>query len=118
LQPVFDEFNDAPLVSISDAQRIPVPRANFGAPVYHGIELEQFTFNADSGDYLAFLGRVSPEKALDTAIRIARKAGRPLKVAARMPLPFCEDPNVRADWEYWEQVVRPLLGSDVEFVGE
>ena len=118
LQPVFGEFTDVPLVSISDAQRKPVPRANFVATVHHGIELDQFTFNADSGNYLAFLGRVSAEKGLDTAIRIARRAGWRLKVAARMPLPFCEDPNVRADWEYWEQVIRPLLGSDVEFVGE
>jgi glycosyltransferase involved in cell wall biosynthesis len=118
LQPVFGEFTDVPLVSISDAQRTPVPRANFVATIHHGIELEQFTFDSGSGNYLAFLGRVSPEKGLDTAIRVARKAGWPLKVAARMPLPFCEDPNVRADWEYWDQVIQPLLGNDVEIVGE
>jgi glycosyltransferase involved in cell wall biosynthesis len=118
LEPVFREFGDVPLVSISDAQRHPVRRANFVATIHHGIELEQFTYRPGAGEYLAFLGRVSPQKGLDAAIRVARKAGWPLKVAARMPLPFCEDPNVRADWEYWDNVVRPLLGSDVELVGE
>jgi glycosyltransferase involved in cell wall biosynthesis len=118
LQPVFAEFSDVPLVSISDAQRRPVAWANFVATVYHGIDLDQFTFNPRPGNYLAFLGRVSPDKGLDAAIRIARKAGLPLRVAARLPLPFRDDPNVREDWEYWDTVIRPLLGGDVELVGE
>ncbi len=117
-EPVYREFADAPLVSISHAQRTPVSWANFVATVYHGIDLDQFTFNPVPQDYLAYLGRVSPEKGLDTAIRVARKAGLPLRVMARMPLPFRNDPDVRADWEYWEHVVQPLLGSDVEMVGE
>jgi glycosyltransferase involved in cell wall biosynthesis len=118
LEPVFCEFAEVPLVSISDAQRAPVSWANFVGTVYHGIDLNRFTYNAQPGEYLAFLGRVSAEKGLHTAIRIARKTGMPLKVAARMPLPFRDDANVRADWEYWEQVVEPLLGSDIELIGE
>jgi glycosyltransferase involved in cell wall biosynthesis len=118
LKPVYREFADAPLVSISNAQRGPVAWANFVATVHHGIELDQFTFNPVPDDYLAYLGRVSPEKGLDAAIRTARKLGLPLRVAARMPLRFPNEPGVRADWEYWEHVVKPLLGSDVEFVGE
>jgi glycosyltransferase involved in cell wall biosynthesis len=117
-QPLYREFADVPLVSISHAQRTPVPWANFVATVHHGIDLERFTFNPLPDSYLAYLGRVSPEKGLDTAIRVARRAGLPLKVAARMPLPFRSDPDVRADWEYWEHVVQPVLGSDVEIVGE
>jgi glycosyltransferase involved in cell wall biosynthesis len=95
LQPVFREFADVPLVSISNAQRAPVAWANFVATVHHGIDLDQCTFNPRSGEYLAFLGRISPEKGLDAAIRVARRAGMPLKVAARLPLPFQTDPNAR-----------------------
>src|SRR5215469_3587522 len=102
-EPLYREFADVPLVSISHAQRTPVAWANFVANVYHGIELDQFTFNPVPHGYLAYLGRISPEKGLDTAIRVARKAGLPLKVSARMPLPFRGDPLVRADWEYWDE---------------
>jgi glycosyltransferase involved in cell wall biosynthesis len=119
LQPLYRHFKDVPLVSISDAQRRPVWWANFISTVYHGIELDQFTFSPQPSDYLAFLGRISPEKGLDAAIRIAHRAGVPLKVAARMPLPHTNDSNVQTDWEYFEEVVRPLLEHDqVEFVGE
>jgi len=117
-EPLYREFDDVPLVSISQAQRTPVAWANFVATVYHGIDLDRFTFNPVPQGYLAYLGRVSPEKGLDTAIRVARRAGRKLRVSARMPLPFRSDPGVRADWEYWENVVQPLLGSDVEIVGQ
>jgi glycosyltransferase involved in cell wall biosynthesis len=86
--------------------------------VHHGIELDQFTFNPAPHGYLAYLGRVSPEKGLDTAIRVARKLGLPLRVSARMPLSFLNEPSAGVDRLYWERVVRPLLGSDVEFVGE
>lgn len=119
LKPLFREFVDVPLVSISDAQRRPIPWARWMATVHHGIDLDQFTFNPRPRGYLAFLGRVSPEKGLDVAIRVARRAGLPLKIGARMPLPYTHDPNVRADWEYYEQVVRPLLdGQAVELVGQ
>jgi glycosyltransferase involved in cell wall biosynthesis len=118
VQETLGEFRDVPLVSISDAQRRPAEFANFVGTVHHGIGLENFPFNAHGGDYLAFLGRVSPEKGLDAAIRVARKAGMPLKVAARMPLPTTHDINGRADSEYWQAVIQPLLGEDVQLVGE
>lgn len=119
LIPLYQEFSDVPLVSISDAQRQPLPDANWVATVYHGIPLDEFTFNPKPGNYLAFLGRVSPEKGLDTAIRVAQRARLPLKIAARMPLPFRNDPNARADWDYYENVVQPLLqGPLVELIGQ
>jgi glycosyltransferase involved in cell wall biosynthesis len=119
LQPLYREFDDVPLVSISDAQRRPLPNANWVATIHHGIELGELTFNPSMGGYLAFLGRISPEKGLDTAIRVARRAGVPLLIAARMPLPHTHDPNVRADWEYWENEVQPLLeGKQVELLGQ
>jgi hypothetical protein len=111
LQLVFCEYTDVPLVSISNSQRMPVPQANFVGTVYRGIDVQQFTFNGEPGSYLAFISKVSPEKGLDAAIRVARRAGLPLKIAVRMPLPFRYDPNVRADWEHWEHVVQPLLGE-------
>ena len=119
LQALYREFAEAPLVSISDAQRRAVPHANWVATVHHGIPLQCYTFNPRPGSYLAFLGRISPEKGVDTAIRIARRSGLPIRIAAREPLPFRGDPEVRRDWEYYEQVVRPLLREPgVEFVGE
>jgi glycosyltransferase involved in cell wall biosynthesis len=118
-RPLYQPFRDVPLVSISHAQRRPLPDANWLATVYHGIELAELTFNPRMGGYLAFLGRISPEKGLDTAIRVAGRAGMPLKIAARMPLPHVEDPNARADWEYWGHAVQPLLqGPHVELLGQ
>ncbi len=117
--PLYQQFDDVPLVSISDAQRQPVPHARWMDTIYHGIELDEFTFNPDVGGYLAFLGRISPDKGLDIAIRVARRVGVPLLIAARMPLPQLQDPNVRADWEYWENEVQPLLeGKQVELLGQ
>ncbi len=119
LQPLYRHFKDVPLISISDAQRLPVWWANFVATIYHGVELEKYTFNPRPDGYLAYLGRISPDKGLDTAIRIARRAGLPLKVAARLPLAHKHDPSVQADWAYYEQVIEPLLERhDVECVGE
>lgn len=118
LEEALGEFSDVPLVSISCAQRRPVEWANFVATVYHGIDLDTFHVNPSGGDYLAFLGRVSPEKGLDTAIRVARRSGMPLKIAARLPLPFAHDHNALQDAEYWEEVIKPLLGDTVELVGE
>ncbi|HLZ31660.1 MAG TPA: glycosyltransferase family 4 protein [Chloroflexota bacterium] len=119
LTALYRNFNDVPLVSISDAQRVPIPDANWAATIYHGIELGQYTFNPRMGGYLAFLGRISPEKGLDTAIRVARRAGVPLLIGARMPLPHMHDPNVQADWLYWENEVQPLLeGKQVELLGQ
>jgi glycosyltransferase involved in cell wall biosynthesis len=110
-QALFDAYPDVPLVSISDAQRQPIPRANWQATVYHGMPLDSHSLRAASGSYLAFLGRVSPEKGLDKAIEIARLAKMPLRVAAKIY------PEERA---YYERVIAPLFRASpwVEFVGE
>ncbi len=118
MQEALCEFRDVPLVSISRAQRRSVTWANFVATVHHGIDVTRFDHSPKAGSYLAFLGRISPEKGLDVAIRVARKAGMRLRVAARMPLPVSHDPNAGQDHEYWQDVIQPLLGPDIEVVGE
>src|SRR5262245_23426206 len=107
----FDAFADAPLVSISHDQRRPIPCANWRATVYHGLPRDLHTFRERSGEYLAFLGRISPEKGLDRAVEIARRAGLPLKVAAKIY------PEERP---YYEQVIEPLFRASphVEYLGE
>ncbi|AMN40448.1 glycosyltransferase family 4 protein [Rhodoplanes sp. Z2-YC6860] len=109
--PFYHRFHDLPFVSISDAQRKPLPQAKFVATVYHGLPLDLHAPNlGPPGNYLAFLGRVSPEKRPDRAIAIARAAGMPLKIAAKVD---------KADEDYFHGVIEPLLdGADVEFVGE
>ena len=109
LQWVYRRFRDVPLVSISDAQREPVAWANFVATVYHGIDMDEFTFNPRPESHLAFLGRIAPEKGLDTAIQVARRADKPLRIAARQPLRHGGDANVRADRRHYEHDVKPLL---------
>lgn len=110
LVPVFRRYADAALVSISDAQREPLPFANWQATVYHGLPRGLYPFGEGRGGYLAFLGRVSPEKGLDVAIEIARRANRQLRVAAKV------DP---ADRAYYEERIAGLLEQPgVEFVGE
>jgi glycosyltransferase involved in cell wall biosynthesis len=112
LGPVFAEYPDAPLVSISDDQRRPLPGANWQATVYHGLPRNLHTYRERPGDYLAFLGRISPEKRVDRAVEIARRAGIRLKIAARIY------PEERA---YFQQTVEPLLHASrpwVEFLGE
>jgi glycosyltransferase involved in cell wall biosynthesis len=112
LKPLYAGFTDMPLVSISDDQRKPVSHANFAATVYHGMptHLQKANFNP-SGNYLAFLGRISPEKRPDRAIRIARAAGIPLKMAAKVD---------KADEAYFRSEIEPLLkaGDGVEYIGE
>jgi glycosyltransferase involved in cell wall biosynthesis len=112
LKSLFDQYPEIPLVSISDDQRRPIPGANWQATVHHGLPRDLHTFRERPGDYLAFLGRISPEKRLDRAIEIARGAGMKLKVAAKIY------PEER---EYFEQTIQPLLQqsqSFVEFIGE
>jgi glycosyltransferase involved in cell wall biosynthesis len=112
LQPLFEEHADAPLVSISDDQRRPLPGANWQATVYHGLPRELHTFHEPGGDYLAFLGRISPEKRLDRAVEIARRSGRKLRVAAKI---------YPEETDYFKQHVEPLLQASrsfVEFIGE
>jgi glycosyltransferase involved in cell wall biosynthesis len=112
LQPVYRRFPGVPLISISDAQRAPLPFVNWQATVYHGLPPDLHTSCDKPGKYLAFLGRVSPEKGVDRAIHIAQRLGMPLKIAAKV------DAN---DRDYYEAEIRPLLraaGPLVEFVGE
>jgi glycosyltransferase involved in cell wall biosynthesis len=119
LFPTYQAFAELPLVSISEAQRRPLLRANWQATVHHGIDLDAFKFVPAVGRYLAFLGRISPDKGLHIAIRVARRAGMPLMIAARPPLPFANDPEARRDREYYEQVVQPLLHEPgVELIGQ
>jgi glycosyltransferase involved in cell wall biosynthesis len=110
LQPVFDVFSDAAVVSISDSQRRPLTQANYAATVLHGLPAELLTPQPIAPKYLAFLGRIAPEKRPDRAIRIARAAGIPLKIAAKID---------RADEAYFADVIQPMLaGGGVEMVGE
>jgi glycosyltransferase involved in cell wall biosynthesis len=103
-------FPEAPLVSISDAQRAPLPQANWQATIYNGISPEAFTLQHRAGDYLAFLGRISFEKRPDRAIEIALGTGLPLRIAAKV-----DD----ADREYFTHAIKPMLShSLVEFLGE
>ncbi len=107
---VFREFSDMPLVSISDAQRRPLPWANWVATVHHGLPRDLYTFHPQAGGYLAFLGRISPEKRPDHAIEIAKRTGLPLRMAAKV------DP---ADRSYFEAEIEPLLDHPlIEFIGE
>jgi len=107
---VFDRFRDVPVISISNAQREPMPWANWQATIYHGLPSDLFRFYPDRGDYLAFLGRISPEKRADRAIEIAKRVDMPLKIAAKVD---------RADRRYFKRVVEPLLNDPhVEWVGE
>ena len=118
-QPLYHQFREIPLVSISNAQRAPLPWANWVATVYHGIRLRDFAFEPSGRGYLAFLGRIAPEKGLDTAIAVARRAGLPLKIAARMPLDQPHNAEAQRDWRYFRDVVEPLLREpEVEYLGE
>jgi glycosyltransferase involved in cell wall biosynthesis len=110
LPALYDLYGDIPVVSISDSQREPLPQANYVATVLHGLPQNLLAKGSGRGGYLAFLGRISPEKAPDAAIRIAAKAGIPLKIAAKVD---------RVDQEYFKTTVEPLLSlGDVEFIGE
>jgi glycosyltransferase involved in cell wall biosynthesis len=109
--PFYAHFPEMPLVSISNAQRTPLARANFAATVYHGLplDLHKPTFEPRGG-YLAFLGRIAPEKRPDRAIAIARATGLPLKIAAKVD---------KVDEAYFREVIAPMLdGPGVEFIGE
>jgi glycosyltransferase involved in cell wall biosynthesis len=108
---IFNTFRDAPFVSISDNQRKPVPDLNWLRTVPHGLPAGLLTPQPIRQEYLAFLGRISPEKGIDKAIRIAGRAGLKLKVAAKVD-------NV--DKEYYDSLIRPLIvgNPNVEFIGE
>src|SRR5262249_40085102 len=108
--PLYRRFSDMPLVSISKAQRKPLAFANWLGNVYHGLPPDRLTRGSGSGDYLAFLGRISPEKRVDRAIQMAIESGMPLKIAAKVD---------RVDREYFDTRIKPLLANGgVEFIGE
>lgn len=110
LPPLFREFPMMPLVSISNTQRAPMPWANWCGTVYHGLPADLYGAGRGDGGYLAFIGRVSPEKGLDKAIEIARRVGLPLKIAAKVD---------NADRAYYKTRIKRLLkGPGVEFIGE
>jgi len=110
LLPLFRTFNELPVVSISNHQRLPIPEAHWVSTIYHGLPADLYSLGPGSGNYLAFLGRISPEKRLDRAIWIAERFGMELRVAAKV-----DD----ADRDYFEARIRPLLrNSVVRFIGE
>ena len=111
LVPLYEQFRDMPILSISNAQREPLPWANWQGTVYHGLPEDLFRFRPKPENYLAFLGRISPEKRVDRAIEIAKRTGIPLKVAAKV------DP---VDKDYFEREIEPLLRDSAvaECVGE
>ena len=110
LVPLYRQFSDHPVVSISDYQRRPLPFANWRGTVYHGLPKDLYSFHAKPLDYFAFVGRLSPEKRVDRAIEIAIACGLPLRIAAKVDA---------ADRVYFETHIKPLLDHPlIEFVGE
>jgi glycosyltransferase involved in cell wall biosynthesis len=110
LHPFYRAFPDYPLVSISHAQRAPLPPVNWLATVHHGLPADLLRCRPQRGDYLAFLGRICPEKGIEAAIEIAKRAGLPLKIAAKVDA---------VDRVYFQQQVAPLLDHPlIEFIGE
>jgi glycosyltransferase involved in cell wall biosynthesis len=110
LKPFYNRFDEMPLISISNDQRKPLPHANFVATIHHGIPAALHQPSFAHGGYLAFLGRICSEKRPDRAIRIARAAGIPLKIAAKVD---------KVDEDYFRNDILPLIeGPGVEFVGE
>jgi glycosyltransferase involved in cell wall biosynthesis len=112
LTPFYRAFRDIPLVSISDEQRAALPPVNWAAKIHHGLPSDLLPFQPAAGEYLAFLGRISPEKRPDHAIEIAVRSGLPLKIAAKID---------KKDHDYWCEVVKPLVDAhahQVTFVGE
>jgi glycosyltransferase involved in cell wall biosynthesis len=111
LAPFYTHFAELPVVSISHSQRLPLPHANWVRTVHHGLPLDLLPFSAAPHDYLAFIGRISPEKRPDRAIEIATRCGVRLKIAAKVD---------KADELYWREVVQPMVHAhpNVEFIGE
>ena len=107
---VYRQFPDLPLISISNAQRKPIPNGNWLATVYHGLPENMFHLQEKPGGYLAFLGRISPEKGVDRAIDVAKRVGMPLRIAAKVD---------KVDKEYFDTKIKPLLDHPlIEFIGE
>ncbi len=110
IKPIFAYYKEANLVSVSDSQRTPLSDANWVATVYHGIRMPDYPLGRGNGGYLAFLGRICPEKRPDLAIEIAKRAGCKLKIAAKVD---------KIDLDYFKEHIEPLLDHPlVEFMGE
>ncbi|MEX0619153.1 MAG: glycosyltransferase family 4 protein [Pseudohongiellaceae bacterium] len=110
LVPLYRRFTEVPVVSISDAQRKPLPWLNWQQTIYHGMSKDMFTFHEQHNGYLAFVGRINPEKRVDRAIEIARRVGMPLKIGAKVD---------KTDQAYFDAEIQPLLQQPhVEFLGE
>jgi glycosyltransferase involved in cell wall biosynthesis len=109
-QPVFTTFSSVPVISISNAQRRPVPQANWVRTVHHGVPEKLLTPRPVTPNYLAVLGRIAPEKGVDRAIKIAIRCDIPLKIAAKVD---------RADQDYYDAIIRPLMDHPlIEYAGE
>ena len=110
LVPLYRKFTEIPVVSISDSQREPLPWLNWVGTVHHGLPENLHSFHEEPGEYLAFLGRISPEKGVDQAIEMAKRSGVPIKIAAKID---------RVDQEYFDAIIKPLLDHPlVEYIGE
>ena len=110
LRDLFREFKDEPVISISKHQQLPLSWANWQGTILHGLPEKLYSLREEPGRYLAFLGRISPEKRVDRAIQIALRSGLPLKIAAKVDKP---------DQEYFETKIKPLLEhKDIEYIGE
>lgn len=113
IQPLYREFSEMPLVSISNNQRLPMPPVNWQATIYHGQPIDLLPYEENpSGNYLAFLGRISPEKRPDRAIEIAVRANMPLRMASKID---------KVDQKYFDENIKPLIDANknlVDFTGE
>lgn len=110
LQFIYKTFNDIPVISISDNQRRPLPGANWAGTIYHGLPQDLYQMGNGEGAYLAFIGRISPEKRPDRAIEIAKRTGIKLKIAAKVD---------KVDQAYYEEQIKPLMNDPlIEFIGE
>ena len=120
LREVYREFHEMPVVSVSLAQRRPLPGVRWVANIYHGYADDLYTPRYDRGTYLAFCGRFSPEKGIMTAIEAAVRAGVPLKIAARLPRPDRTERDLVLEHRYFEEVVLPRIRREplVEYLGE
>ena len=109
LSRLVSQFPNAPFISISDNQRASLPEARWLGTIYHGLPVDAFQPSYGEGKYLAFLGRISPDKGPEAAIRIARAARMPLRIGAKVP---------RAEHKYFNEKIKPLIGGGIELVGE
>lgn len=111
LEPLYRAVSErVPVIAISRSQAATARGVRLAGVIHHGVEPDAFPVGSGAGGYALFLGRMSPDKGVDTAVRVARAAGVPLRIAARMSGP--------GEWEYFSERVRPLLGRDFEYLGE